>query len=345
VCVLVLAPSGAAEPAHLGYPNSIVVLGHSGATGYNSDPARPRVDVPDNSWATGGNPAVNSVYSRILAANPSIRAHRFNVAKDGAKVSDLLKQAELVSRIRPDVELILVQIGGNDIACDGKDAQRYQAFRSTFIHALGMLSASAPNARIFVVSEFGRPHSYVEAIKDVPDARAALTGSGPCDAFDSKGLVRAAAVAYLEEVLRGYEAQLAAGCARLVHCRYDGGALAQPVDELADLSSDWAHLSIEGTAKEAALAWSAMFDFTDQVPPVSKATKARTPRGTEVKLTAADGADIAGVEYKLVPPKRTAARVAFRRYAAPLHVPRGWSLVWRSVDMNGNTEATRSLRG
>jgi hypothetical protein len=35
------------------YPSSIVAIGHSGLTGYDSDPDRPGLDVGENSWATG----------------------------------------------------------------------------------------------------------------------------------------------------------------------------------------------------------------------------------------------------------------------------------------------------
>jgi hypothetical protein len=55
------------------YPNSIVVLGHSGTTGYDSDPKAPETDAVQNSWATGDNPAVDSIYLRLLALNPAAR--------------------------------------------------------------------------------------------------------------------------------------------------------------------------------------------------------------------------------------------------------------------------------
>jgi hypothetical protein len=66
------------------YPDSMAILGHSGATGEDSDPAKPHVEVRANSWATGTNPAVNSVYQRILAHNPKIAGHNANLARAGA---------------------------------------------------------------------------------------------------------------------------------------------------------------------------------------------------------------------------------------------------------------------
>ena len=44
--------TAAADAAHGGYPDAIAVLGHSGATGYDSDPKRSGVVVRENSWAT-----------------------------------------------------------------------------------------------------------------------------------------------------------------------------------------------------------------------------------------------------------------------------------------------------
>lgn len=181
------AAGAAGERAHVGYPNSIVVLGHSGATGLNSDPARVGVDVPANSWATGSNPAVRSLYLRILEANPPIRGHARNLARDGARIGDLIGQARSAISLRPKPELVVVQILDNDIRCDGSDAANYGAFRRTFVDALTILARRLPNARIFVVSSWGRPATYAEAVKTIPAAREPLTGTRACDLFDTAG--------------------------------------------------------------------------------------------------------------------------------------------------------------
>jgi hypothetical protein len=75
------------------YPNAIAVLGHSGATGFDSNPDQPGVDAKGNSWATGDNPTVNSVYLRLLALSPGIRGHNVNVAVSGSDVDNLASQA------------------------------------------------------------------------------------------------------------------------------------------------------------------------------------------------------------------------------------------------------------
>jgi hypothetical protein len=339
------AASATAERAHVGYPNSILVLGHSGATGRNSDPQRPGVDVRANSWATGSNPEVRSLYLRILEVNPAIRGHNANLARDGATVADVVGQAESAVALRRKPELLVIQILDNDIRCDGSDPSQYRSFRATFVRALAILSRGLPNARIYVVSSWGRPATYVEAIKDIPEARAELTGTGLCDAFDPAGRVNTVHVAYLTQVVEGYEAQLKAGCARFMQCRWDGGALARLVDERADLSSDWGHASIHGHKRIAEYGWSGIFNFADTTPPLSKASVARRAGARIVKLSATDAEGVAGIEYKLVPRKRSPSAFAYRRYNRPVRVARRSTLVWRAVDLNGNCEATHSLRG
>ena len=80
------------------WPGAMVALGHSGLTGYQSDGGL--FDVPANSWATGTNPAVDSVYLRILAANPAIDGNAANFAVDGADVDELAFQASRERTVR-----------------------------------------------------------------------------------------------------------------------------------------------------------------------------------------------------------------------------------------------------
>jgi hypothetical protein len=88
------SPASQATQAAGQYPNAIAVVGHSGATGYDSDLKRPGVDARGNSWATGDNPAVDSIYLRLLALNPAVRGHNTNVAVAGTGVDDLAGQAD-----------------------------------------------------------------------------------------------------------------------------------------------------------------------------------------------------------------------------------------------------------
>src|SRR5205085_10016784 len=79
-------PLAAAGNRHAtGYPSSIAVLGTPTAAGWGAEAAHPFGDAPQDSWATGTNPTVKSIYSRILALNPAIKGHAVNLAStDGA---------------------------------------------------------------------------------------------------------------------------------------------------------------------------------------------------------------------------------------------------------------------
>src|SRR3954470_10988218 len=85
-------PPARAQP-YTGYPDAIVALGHSGSTGEDSDPRQPGVEVRENSWITGTNPAVDSLYERILAKHPAIRGHALALSQGGATVEEVLGQA------------------------------------------------------------------------------------------------------------------------------------------------------------------------------------------------------------------------------------------------------------
>ena len=110
---------------------------------------------------------------------------------------------------------------------------------------------------IFVVSQFGSPAKYVAALTLAQRKRFG-SGSGPCDFLDASGQVIPERMAYLESVIQGYEAALAAACKRVPICRYDGGAFGRIVDRPEYISNDLNHFSIKGHAKAAAVAWAAM---------------------------------------------------------------------------------------
>ena len=76
---LALAGTARATPAVTGYPSSLAVLGDSISVGYDADNTGPQAE-PQYSWATGTSSQVDSIYSRILAANPSVSGNDFNEA-------------------------------------------------------------------------------------------------------------------------------------------------------------------------------------------------------------------------------------------------------------------------
>jgi hypothetical protein len=238
------------------YPNAVVVLGHSGTTGANTDPRIPG-DRRTNSWATGENPAVASIYLRLLALNPAVRGRNTNLGVDGSDVNDLAAQVDQALKLQPLPDLFIVQEVDNDMRCDGSDPDNYAAFAQTLTAQLARIVAKAPRAIILLVSSPpGTVANYGQVVSGLQGpGREANTGTGPCDLFDPAGKAVPAHWRYQDRVIRHYQAQVAAVCKRFSTCRYDGGALYRMKLVAADLAFDEQHLSIAGHRKQAALEW------------------------------------------------------------------------------------------
>jgi lysophospholipase L1-like esterase len=248
-----------AAPLSTKYPNSIVVLGHSGTTGANSDPDQQGSDARQNSWATGENPEVDSIYNRILALNPAVRGHNSNFGIDGSTVNNL--EAELVQAlaVNPLPDLFMIQEVDNDMQCDGTDPQNYPKFGATLTNALKEIVAAAPKATILLVSgPPGTVDNFGQIVANLPEGKLKNQGDGPCDMFDLDGKAVPAHWRYQEEVIMGYQAQLKSVCAEFTQCRYDGGALYRMKITADDLAPDAQHLSISGHRKQAALEWAVL---------------------------------------------------------------------------------------
>jgi hypothetical protein len=249
------SPSTTVTPSAT-YPNAIVVLGHSGTTGANTDPQAPDTDNTSNSWATGDNPEVQSIYLRLLALNPAVRGHSTNLGLDGSDVGDLRRQVDLALELTPLPDLFMIQEVDNDMRCDGSDPDNYAAFARTLSDDLAAIVAKAPKSIILLVSSPpGTVNNYGRIVARLEAGKQANTGTGPCDLFNPAGKVVRSHWKYQDEVTRHYQAQVAAVCKQFATCRYDGGALYRMKIAAADLAYDGMHLSVSGHRKQAALEW------------------------------------------------------------------------------------------
>jgi hypothetical protein len=251
-------PTTAARPTPKwthGYPSSIAVLGHSGSTGENSDPRQPGVEVRSNSWATGTNPKVDSLYLRILAHNPAARGHNDSYSEGGADVSRLDAQADALLASDPKPDLMVIQIMDQDLTCPVERGPLAQ-FRKDLTSTLKKLAYGAPGSSEFVVSQFGSVGTYAKSLSR--EERASQGGTGPCDFMTPSGGIAQKKVARLEKAIHAYEAALKSACGEVHRCTYDGGAFGRIRDRRRFVSSDLNHFSITGHAKAAAVAWAAM---------------------------------------------------------------------------------------
>ena len=241
--------------------DAIGVIGHSGATGADSN--GDGSDAPGNSWATGDNPDVQSVYQRLLVEHPELEGHNWNEAIDGSDVTSLMGQAEALLARDPVPDIVLVQSIDNDIRCDGTDEQNYDPFEAGITEVLTYLQETAPGIKVFFVDQWTSVKAYDDVVSKLPGGVEHLTDSGPCAVFGADGKRDPKAEAYLQAQVDAYYKRITHVCAQVVGCATDEGMLQELALEAGDLTPDMDHLMPSGQAKMAAIAW-------EQLPPAWK---------------------------------------------------------------------------
>lgn len=245
-------PTGTGSPNH---PIGIVAVGHSGVTGLMSDPKSPGTDTEANSWATGTNPAVHSIYQRLVEVRPETASHVANTASDGAGFGRLPDQAtEGLTRV-PYPALLIVQIVGRNLRCDGTDPQHYPELRDNVKKAIQTVLNASPKAAVVLIGDPGRPASYAKAIAALPTTPKNFIDTRPCFLFSANRTINQAEVARVTSLLAAYEGQLAEACKGIPQCHTDGGAAARLELPVADYGEDLQHFSISGHAHIAAAEW------------------------------------------------------------------------------------------
>ena len=262
LCAACSSGSGSSEaaqsPSDSPYPSSIVAIGHSGLTGYDSDPQNPETDVPANSWATGTNPEVDSVYQRVVALNPAAQDHVANFAIDGSGVDSLADQEKQAAAVAPTPDLVIIQSIDNDIQCDGSDPQNYGPYREKLTAVMDALTQDLPDADIFFVSQWGDVKEYDRAVMQIDPAH--ITGTGPCDPINLETRkLDPRHEAYLQHLVDHYFAIVSAVCAQYPTCRTDQNAMQGLRLAKGDLAADLNHLSVAGHHKMAALAFQTLY--------------------------------------------------------------------------------------
>lgn len=254
--------SVAASPTmDVSHPVGLIAIGHSGLTGEGTAGDIEWLPI-ENSWATGSNPEVNSVYLRLVAAVPETDGQVANNAAGGAPAADLGSQAQAAFRTVPVPLLVIIQTIDNDIRCDGSDSENVPEFGQDIAEALDLITTASPNSHILMVGQLGRPSvSFIEElVAQDPAAKDGLTGTGICDFYDPAGELVEENFETLTAIIESYEAEQARVCAEFPQCSTDGGVRAAYRDTLGNLASDWAHYNIAGQAAQAELTWPVVKD-------------------------------------------------------------------------------------
>lgn len=283
---LLAGPAQATKP-----PRVMAALGDSITRGYNTSgpgcPTGPGLDCPMNSWATGTNPAVDSVRERLDAISPQPLT-AYNDAVSGAKAVNLLGQAQVAAAQDPD--FIAIEIGAND-ACASTPTPTV-TFRSQVREALETLVVANPQVYIQLMS-IPDINQLRTIFTEPPDQNALLRWKlfSVCQGLLANPLSTAPAdearrAAFREQVT-AYNAALEEVCAEFKRCIWDDNAVFESQFTSADVATvvdteglnippfnqvpvfgpghanstaDYFHPSIAGQAKLAEAAWATTFN-------------------------------------------------------------------------------------
>ncbi len=208
-------------------PVGLIALGHSALTGENSDPLNPHAAALENSWATGSNPQVDSIYQRMVAQWPETQGHVFNAAVGGATASMLKAQADEALTAVPTPRLVIIQTVDNDLSCPIEDSA-IADFGVSVDNTVHTITQASPRSRIFVVLYGGHPadqfQSDLNAANGDPTILSQMTGPPPCGILDRNHHVQQESARYLAAEVDKFNAALVQVCAKYPTCVTDKGS-------------------------------------------------------------------------------------------------------------------------
>ncbi|MER5774672.1 SGNH/GDSL hydrolase family protein [Streptomyces sp. NPDC002039] len=234
-------------------PTSIAAVGDSITRGF--DACSVLADCPEVSWATGDDPAVDSLANRLIGAAEA-PARSWNLAVTGSRMADLPGQLASAAAHKP--ELVTVMVGSND-ACRplASSMTSVADFRAGFEKALAGLRAASPTSQVYVSSVPDLQRLWEQG-KDLPMVRQ-IWKLGICQSMLADPLSLATGATSRREEVRArvveYNEVLREVCAKDPLCRYDGGAVFQYPFSAEQLSRwDFFHPGKNGQARLAELA-------------------------------------------------------------------------------------------
>lgn len=245
-------PAPAAPPDGVGdVPRVMAALGDSITRAANPDGAA-FGDHPEFSWATGAaglmRNASHAERLRLLAENDSVITH--NLARSGARVIDLPRQAGLAVEAR--AEYVTIMLGTNDACALGDES----LFRDSLHEGLRLLRDGLPaGAVVYVVSvpnltalrNLSAEHPHLQRTWDATRICPALLSSESGDETRAE----------VGRLVDAYNAILAQETASF-GVAFDGGIVHATIFDVSDLSDlDFFHPSLSGQRRLADVTWAA----------------------------------------------------------------------------------------
>jgi hypothetical protein len=276
----VLAPAGCSTPApptstsstpasqasatgtpYQGYPDSIAAIGHSAITGEGTQSGGSESEWKANSWATGTNAQVNSVYLRLRQVNPVVEGHVHNLGQGGANLAALTGQARQLVQIEPQPQLVIIATQDADSTCPTSD-EELATYKEGLKSLLDMLAAQMPSSRFFITPGISTPSN--DAAIYSAEERAFFGGTDACAFLDPKGRLVPAKLHRLEAALAAYRSQVVAVCTKANRCATDQSGAGWRLRR-SDLSDDLNHLNLAGQRRWAEHQWM-LLQATQLVP-------------------------------------------------------------------------------
>ncbi|WP_181135484.1 GDSL-type esterase/lipase family protein [Rathayibacter sp. AY2B3] len=262
----------AAPPAEASGTQTLLALGDSITRAATTCGANR--DCADNSWATGSATAVDSIASRMAAADPRTAVRAVNYAKSGAVISGVESRIDAAADAGEEPDVVTLLIGGNDLCSltlspesDGYAMTPAASFAASATGILRSIGEEWPEATVLVGS-VPDIESEWEAVRPTPGA-AIWAWGGVCrtqrgvDATTGAPLTGSAYTASLaaaEDREADFNSALESACASAANdCVWDGGALTAAPISLDQLSTDvdYFHPNVAGQAMIAEELWTA----------------------------------------------------------------------------------------
>ncbi len=244
--------SSSAGPA---LPSSMASTGDSITRAFDLDLSHVLVDAPQDSWSTGGDPAVNSQYRRILQANPGIGAKAFNDARIEAKMADLDGQVQAAAAQR--VQYLTVLMGANDLCTASAATMTPTAtFQAQFAKAMADFFRLDPGGRV-LVSSIPDIFQLWNALHANLIAATTWAFAHICPSMLAGGNTNAQRQLVVQQEVAD-NAVLAAVCRQYVNCKWDNNAVYHVPFTAADVGNlDYFHPSLSGQRTLAKVTWGA----------------------------------------------------------------------------------------
>lgn len=251
------SPSATSTPV-LGHVTTMVVLGDSMSLGVNA--CQKSGACPEESWAAGTDPQVDSVADRLaqlIGTRPQVR----NLSRSGGRLGDAVANADEIAETNPDLFVML--LGANDACRPSIDSMTSVADFTSGLHTvLTAIQTRAPAAHLLLLSVPDLNQLWEVNHNDAAAVRL-WNGSSNCTSLLGDPQSRSAdATQRRAEVaarVDAYNVAIASECAAMPKCESDGGSLHDIRFSSADISTiDYFHPGVSAQAKIADAAWTAL---------------------------------------------------------------------------------------